>query len=204
MGKQKRKQAEPDVSNKMLKLNKRSKPDEKAKLAIGPKVIKPVGPKVVKPVGHKAVKSANLKKAPKNLPSKDASKSSQPLPTVGNDAKLKEIAAKARDAEQLAASEEQLNAAVDQPTVKEEEEREVVKVKRSNPSLRLKESAAKSYLSISGGPAEDDKTVKVPSYSYMKNRGIVYIRYGTGSNSKLSFFVPGTHPPYFLKFRSFI
>jgi hypothetical protein len=173
MGKQKRKQAEPDVSNKMLKLNKRPKPDEKAKLAVGPKVVKPVGPKVVKPVGLKAVKSANLKKAPKNLPSKDASKPSQPLPTVGNDAKLKEIAAKAREAEQLAAGEEQLSgAAVDQ------EEREVVKVKRSNPSLRgLKETAAKSYLSISGGPAEDDKTVKVPSYSYMKNRGIVYIRY---------------------------
>jgi hypothetical protein len=99
------------------------------------------------------------------------------LPTVGNDAKLKEIAQKAREAEQLAAGEEQLGAAVDQPIVKEEEKREVVKVKRSNPSLRLKESAAKSYLSISGGPAEDDKTVKVPSYSYMKNRGIVYIRY---------------------------
>jgi hypothetical protein len=179
MGKQKRKQAEPDVSNKMLKLNKRPKPDEKAKVAIGPKVVKPVGPKVVKPVGHKAVKSANLKKAPKNLPSKDDSKTSQPLPTVANDAKLKEIAAKAREAEQLAAGEEQLSgAAVDQPTLKEEEEREVVKVKRSNPSLRgLKESAAKSYLSISGGPAEDDTTVKVPSYSYMKNRGIVYIRY---------------------------
>jgi hypothetical protein len=187
MGKQKRKQAEPDVSNKMLKLNKRSKPDEKAKLAIGPKVIKPVGPKVVKPVGHKAVKSANLKKAPKNLPSKDASKPSQPLPTVGNDAKLKEIAEKAREAEQLAAGEEQLAAGEEQLAAGEEqlsgaavdqEEREVVKVKRSNPSLRgLKESAAKSYLSISGGPAEDDKTVKVPSYSYMKNRGIVYIRY---------------------------
>jgi hypothetical protein len=176
MGKQKRKQAEPDVSNKMLKLNKRSKPDEKAKLAIGPKVIKPVGPKVVKPVGQKAVKSASPKKAPKNLPSKDAPKPSQPLPTVGSDAKLKEIAEKAREAEQLAAGEEQLSAAVDQPTLKEEEEREVVKVKRSNPSLRLKESAAKSYLSISGGPAEDGKTVKVPSYSYMKNRGIVYIR----------------------------
>ncbi len=179
MGKQKRKQAEPDVSNKMLKLNKRPKPNEKAISAVGPKVVKPVGPKVVKPVGQKAVKSANLKKAPKNLPSKDASKPNQPLPTVGNDAKLKEIAAKAREAEQLAAGEEQLAAGEEQLSAAvDQEEREVVKVKRSNPSLRgLKESAAKSYLSISGGPAEDDKTVKVPSYSYMKNRGIVYIRY---------------------------
>jgi hypothetical protein len=180
MGKQKRKQAEPDVSNKMLKLNKRSKPNEKAISAVGPKVVKPVGPKVIKPVGQKAVKSANLKKAPKNLPSKEASKPSQPLPTVASDAKLKEIAEKAREAEQLAAGEEQLAASEEQLSgaAVDQEEREVVKVKRSNPSLRgLKESAAKSYLSISGGPAEDDKTVKVPSYSYMKNRGIVYIRY---------------------------
>jgi hypothetical protein len=93
------------------------------------------------------------------------------LPTVASDAKLKQIAEKTRAAEQLAESQEKENAA-ESPV---EGNREVVKVKRSQPSLKLKESAAKPYLSISG-PAEDDKTVKVPSYSYMKNRGIVYIR----------------------------
>ena len=159
MGKQKRKQAEPDVSNKMLKINKKSKPN----------AIPAAGPQAVRSSG---LQKTEKKRAPK---SDTTSEPGQELPTVQNDAKLKEIADKSLKAEQLAASEEQLLA----PPASEPEEsssREVVKVKRSNPAPKLKESAAKSYMSITGGPDLDDKRVKVPSYSYMKNRGIVYIR----------------------------
>ena len=166
MGKQKRKQAEPDVSNKMLKINKKSKPN----------AIPAAGPKAVQSPG---LQKTEKKRAPK---SDTTSEPGQELPTVQNDAKLKEIADKSLKAEQLAASEEQLAASEEQllaPPASEPEEsssREVVKVKRSNPAPKLKESAAKSYMSITGGPDLDDKRVKVPSYSYMKNRGIVYIR----------------------------
>jgi len=38
-----------------------------------------------------------------------------------------------------------------------------------------KESDSKPFLSIAGGPEEDDKIPKVPSYSKPKNRGVIYI-----------------------------
>ena len=212
MGKQKRKQAEPEVSNKSLKIHKKSKPGTKpvpkpaAKSPSSfpsPKLAKsatkaaksPVlpSPKLAKSAPKPAAKSPSLpspklaKSAPKTAKSPGVKKSEKKqaaadseqlvmpdLPTVDNDAQLKQIAEKTREAEKLAESREK------EQQSKEGEEKvgsmEVVKVKRSQPSLKLKDSAAKAYLSISG-PAEDDKTVKVPSYSYIKNRGIVYIRY---------------------------
>jgi hypothetical protein len=166
MGKQKRKQAEPEVSNKALKLDKKSKPDTKP----APKSAE--SPKQSSKVTGSAPKPSKVKKSEKKRPADEEQQVDEPLPelpTVANDAQLKQIAEKTKKAEQLAESKEKEDGG-------EEAAREVVKVRRSQPSLKLKESTAKSYLAISG-PAEDNKTVTVPSYSYIKNRGIVYIRY---------------------------
>lgn len=182
MGKQKRKQAEPEVSDKALNINKKSKPVTKklgAKSAKSPVELTPN--KNVQPTPEKPESTTTTPKTAEVTAKKKSDRSSgqmkraasaavaesnQPpladLPTMDTDAQLKQIAEKSRQAERLAEKEE-------------ESSREVVKVKRSQPSLKLKESTAKSYLSITGGPAEDDKMTKVPSYSHIKNRGIVYI-----------------------------
>lgn len=39
----------------------------------------------------------------------------------------------------------------------------------------LENSSSKPFLSVAGGPKEDDNEPKVPSYSYRKNRGVVYV-----------------------------
>jgi uncharacterized protein (UPF0335 family) len=186
MGKQKRKQAEPEVSNKALKLDKKSKPATKQ----APKSAES-SPRPPKTKIQPASKSPAVKKSEKKRPADAEAESDLPLPqlpTVVNDTQLKQIVDKAKKAEQEAKRQEKQQQQLEEK--KEGEEvtaaREVVKVRRSQPALKLKESTAKSYLAISG-PAEDNKTVKVPSYSYIKNRGIVYIRYATGNKKFLKF-----------------
>jgi len=39
----------------------------------------------------------------------------------------------------------------------------------------LEDSSSKPFISVTGGPKEDDNEPKVPSYSHRKNRGVVYV-----------------------------
>lgn len=41
--------------------------------------------------------------------------------------------------------------------------------------LSMENSSSKPFLSVVGGPKDDDNEPKVPSYSYRKNRGVVYV-----------------------------
>ncbi|XP_023336138.1 uncharacterized RNA-binding protein C1827.05c [Eurytemora carolleeae] len=134
-----------------------------------------------KPVPAKIEKISKSKK-PMSVVTKETI--DKVLPSVETDAVLKEISVKSQAAER---KEE-----------KEEGAHEKVKVKRKDSLIKSTEKNAKklkkdsvekentetipadpelqdkSYLSLDN-PAEDDKKIKVPSYSYKKNRGVVYI-----------------------------
>jgi len=95
------------------------------------------------------------------------------LPSVDTDPALKQIAKETQEVEKQELAEDASE--VQEPEVKEPEVREKVKVKRKDSLIKKKGGADESnYLSISN-PSEDDKKIKVPSYSYKKNRGILYI-----------------------------
>jgi len=135
------------------------------------KVVKPKrqpAPSFLEKKSKKISKKKVVEKVP--APVEDAAVE---LPSVDTDPALKQIAKETQEVEKQELAEDASE--VQEPEVKEPEVREKVKVKRKDSLIKKKGGADESnYLSISN-PSEDDKKIKVPSYSYKKNRGILYI-----------------------------
>jgi len=135
------------------------------------KVVKPKrqpAPSFLEKKSKKISKKKVVEKVP--APVEDAAVE---LPSVDTDPALKQIAKETQEVEKQELAEDASEA--QEPEVKEPEVREKVKVKRKDSLIKKKGGADESnYLSISN-PSEDDKKIKVPSYSYKKNRGILYI-----------------------------
>jgi len=146
--------------------------------------------KVVKPKRQpapsfleKKSKKISKKKVVEKVPAPPVEDSAVELPSVDTDPALKQIAKETQEVEKQELAEdasevqepEVKEPEVKEPEVQEPEVREKVKVKRKDSLIKKKGGADESnYLSISN-PSEDDKKIKVPSYSYKKNRGILYI-----------------------------
>jgi len=134
-----------------------------------------------KDIGEESVKIAKAEKKiskEKKLKKENAKKVKKNLLTTADSVKGDEKPLELPASEDEIVTDDEQDEVIDKelPSVNEDEKlQEGAEKSLEVESSIVKDSNSKPFLSISGGPEEDDNIPKVPSYSKPKNRGVIYI-----------------------------